>query len=823
MARSAEFAAIPESGLARLFLDLQKLPVSGTALQIGAHPDDEDNALLAYLSKGLHLNTYYLVANWGEGGQNAIGPELYRELGVLRAQELASARAIDGATQLYLGTYDFGFSKTGAEALGKWGHEECLERLVRFLRTVRPEIVLTHHDPVTGHGQHQAVGLLIREAFAAAADPSRFPRQIDREGLPPWQVSKLYVTDRDPTVQVNVGEYNPVLGRSYHEVGMLARAMHKSQGMAAPGRKGEQLRSFKLVRSAGPDPPSREQSLTDGLDFSCHEVLAGIDDAPAALAEIRRKVVELAATAEAALALFTPAEPERLAEAVVAGLGQVRELARAVAASPLTKVSKELIGQRLRDKECDFVRVVRDLSATSLETEISEADVVPGQSLTITAAFWNRGPLSVEGVGATLHLPLGWTASGDSPCVASLGRNRKAEFRFVVTVPEDALFTDAFDPSPVEVEAQWRCLGAPLSTTSEPELRVVPGVAVALCPTKLVIPIRRVASTRAVSVKLRCNARGGACGLVSVHLPSGWAASGDPAFALHGEGEEATVTFDVAIPAELSPGAHPFEAVAEYDGGRSAGGYAVIQYPHVNLRHLYRPAVATAAVIDVKVAPGLTVGYVDSELDAVPKWLRQLGIEVTLLDAEELSAGDLSRYDTIVTGIRAYHTRTDLVANNQRLLDYVRRGGNLIVQYHKVGEWQPTYAPYPLSVSANRVTREEAPVTVLAADHPFFTAPNRITAQDWDGWIQERGLYFPDQWAGEYQPLVALNDPGEPEQRGSWLVARYGEGTYVYTALAWYRQLDGLVPGAYRLFVNLVSLPKTKSEGKQVGSAHGSA
>lgn len=810
MARSAEVSAIPETGLAKLVLDLQRLPVSGTVLQVGAHPDDEDNALLAYLSKGLHLNTYYLVANWGEGGQNELGPELYRALGVLRAQELASARAIDGATQLYLGAYDFGFSKTGAEALTKWGHEEHLRRMVRFLRVYRPEIVITHHDTVSGHGQHQAVGTLILEAFDAAADPARFPEQIADEGLPPWQVRKLYVTDVHPTVQVNVGEFSPVLGRSYHEIGMLARSMHKSQGMAGPGLKGDQIRGYKLVKSVPPHPPDHEERLTDGLDFSLAEFLEGVEDDPAALTEISRMVAELDETISTVLSAFSPNDPTLVTAEVLKGLGLVRDLKELVASSSLTLVSKALIGQRLLDKERDFVQVVCDLSATSLEVTGGEADVIPGQSFTVTVSFWNRGALPVENVRLALSLPLSWAVGGDAPVVSSLGYNQKAEAKFEVTVPPDAAFTDAFDPTPVKAVADWQLLGTPLATAGEPQLRVVPAVAVGLSPEKVMVPVRPAASARTVSVRLRNHTKGAVKGRVMLDLPAGWTVSGDPAFAMKGKGEETSVALKVLVPAETAAGAYSLRAAAEYDGVRSDIGYQVISYSHVDTKYLYEPAEATAAVIEVKVAPDLKVGYVASGSDRVPECLKEMGVDVKLLDADDLNAADLSGYDTIVTGIRAYRSRPDLVANNQRLLEYVKNGGNLIVQYNKTSEWKSAYAPFPLSVSAARVTVEEAPVTVLQPEHPLFNAPNKITAQDWSGWIQERGLYFPDKWAKAYVPLVAVNDPQEHVQRGSWLIAPHGKGTYIYTALVWYRQLEGLVPGAYRMFANMISLPKVK-------------
>lgn len=796
--------------MAKLILDLQKLPVSGTVLQVGAHPDDEDNALLAYLSKGLHLNTYYLVATYGEGGQNEIGPELYEALGVLRSQELASARTIDGAVQLYLGAYDFGFSKSGAEALQKWGHDEFLARMVRFLRVYRPDIVLTHHDTVSGHGHHQAVGTLILEAFDAAADPNKFPEQITKEGLLPWQVKKLYVTDKNPTVQVNVGEFNPVLGRSYHEIGMLARSMHKCQGMVGPGLKGDQIRGYKLVRSVLP-VPAKEGSLGEGLDFSLNAITDGLGEALETLIPINHKIAELDERIQAILAKFTPTNPYAVAEDLLKGLDLVRQLEDDVFASSLTDASKDLVGKRLRDKEKDFVQAAQDMFATSLDVTADDTDVIPGQSFTVTVSFWNRGEQPVENVRLALSLPRGWVVAGEAPAVSTLGYNKKAEAKFKVTVPANASFTDAFDPSPVQAIASWEVMGTRLTITGEAEIRTVPAIAVSLNPEKLMVPVSRGATKRTVSVKLRNNTKGAVSGQVKLDLPRGWTVSGSGnTFAMKAEGEETSVALDVTIPAGTASGAYALRAAANYDGGSSDIGYQIIAYPHINTKYLYKPAEATVAVIDVKVAPNLKVGYISSGFDDVPDYLAQMGVDVKLLTVDDLNAGDLSKYDTIVLGIRAYLSRADLVANNPRLLEYVKNGGNLIVQYNKTSEWKSDFAPYPIVVSSNRVTVEEAPMTVLAPEHVLFNAPNKITAQDWDGWIQERGLYFPNQWAAEYTPLVACNDPNEPTQKGSWLIANYGKGTYIYTALVWYRQLDGLVPGGYRIFANMISLPKMK-------------
>jgi LmbE family N-acetylglucosaminyl deacetylase len=838
MARNAEFNAIPETGMAKIILDMQKLPVVGTVMMVGAHPDDEDNALLAYLTKGAHVNAYYLVATHGEGGQNEIGPELYEALGVLRSQELASARTIDGAIQLYLGATDFGFSKSGDEALQKWGHAQLLSRMVRVFRQYRPDIVMTHHDPIHGHGHHQAVGRLVLEAVRAAADPSQFPEQIRDQGLQPWQVLKLYVADSrepiyltpdlqarvsdeysmsawadKPTVDINVGAFDPILGRSYQEVGALARSMHKCQGMVRPGVKGDQIVHYRLVESAvGVQANAKEKSVFDGIDTSLNALLAGLNAPSDALTSLRQRIVELDSTVRDVLAGLSYAQPQAVAGDLLRGLQLVREMEREVSAMPIAPADRSLVLQRLADKERDFVQAAQDLFAASLDVTTDDADVVPGQTVTVTAAFWNRGDEPVENIRIHLDLPVGWTVSPETVEFASVTHNQKVEAKFKVTVAPKASYTDAHDNSPVQATADWEVMGVPLSTAGAAEMRVVPVVAVSLTPEKLMTLALDTAVVKELAVGLRNNSKGPITGRVVLDLPKGWTLADSSAteFTLKSEGQETSVPVKVVIPAHALTGRYMIGARAEYGGGESNVGYQVIAYPHINTRYLYKPAQARLAVIDVKVAPELKVGYVSSGFDQVPEYLEEMSVNVHLLTAADLNASDLSQYDTIILGIRAYLSRPDLVANNGRLLDYVRNGGNLIVQYSKTGEWRQDYAPFPITVSSNRVTVEEAPVTVLQPDHVLFNAPNKISAEDWEGWIQERGLYFPNSWAKEYTALTACNDPGEPSQQGPWLIARYGKGTYIYTAYVWYRQLDSLVSGGYRIFANMISLPRVQ-------------
>jgi hypothetical protein len=490
----------------------------------------------------------------------------------------------------------------------------------------------------------------------------------------------------------------------------------------------------------------------------------------------------------------------------------VRSIEDVVTRSALKPASKNLIMPRLLAKEEDFLAVLRDLGSTALVVAGDDVDVTPGQTFTVTARLWNRGRVPLENVNLALSLPDGWVAAATNPAIiAGVEHNQCAKATFKVTVSPTSAFTGPFDPAPVKAVADWQFAGAAtrVSTASTAEVRVVPAVSVALNPAKVRVPYSDSATTRDVTVTLKNFLRTAAKGQVVLSVPEGWTVSGNPAYAMQAENEVLTVALKVTIPAKTAAGFYPVQAAATFDGGASSTSVQVIAYPHIDTKYHLYPAEGKVGVVDVKVAPGLKVGYVDSGFDNVPASLTQMGVDVTLLTPADLASADLSKYDTIVLGVRAYLSRPDLATYNFRLLEYVKNGGNLIVQYNKTNEIKSSQPPFPITISSNRVTVEEAPPTLLQPDHILFNAPNKIVAADWDGWIQERGLYFPKEWAPEYTPLVAFSDPGEQLPPGAWLIAGYGKGTYIYTALVWYRQLDGLVPGGYRMFANMLSLPKT--------------
>lgn len=811
--KTVEFARLSETGLSALLPALEKLPVSFSLLMMGAHPDDENNALMAYVAKGLHGDAYYLVSNWGEGGQNEIGPELYTALGALRRQELLAARAIDGAEQLYLGSYDFGFSKSAEETFTKWNREALLENFVRIIRTYRPSVLVTNHDTVSGHGHHQAMGQLVLDAYAAAGDPNAFPEQMSSEGLQAYVVPKMYRSgSQGATVQVNMGEYDPALGKSYAEIGEVARGMHKCQGMRGRPTKGNVNRGLVLLESTV-GIPKGESSIADRIGMYLGDIAAGLEGDRVALSRITAEAVGIEELGHAVVSDFSVRDFATVVPMVLEGLERVRALAAQVAVANIAEPSRATLLARLNNKVKDFDEAASMLLGVSADAVASDTEVVVGQEFDVTVSVWNRGTTKVILTGCEVDAPNGWTIqSVQLPKADPIAANTAASVKVRVKLEANAAPTDAFDGLPLTATVSYTTDGnrVPLTISAAAEVGVVPAIALQVNPGVGMIAASGLPAERTFTVRVRNNTKAAVSGNVALSLPAGWtvaAGSPEPTFSLTREGEETSVGITVAIPASAEPAKYGLSARAMWQGGESSIGYQTISYDHIDTVRLMRDAVAQFSVVDVEIPAGLRIGYVDSGFDQVWARLGELGLDVTLLSANDL-LGDLSGYDTIVLGIRAYLSRAELASLNDRLLEYVKAGGNLIVTYNKTGEWKTQYAPYPITVSSGRVTVEEAPMTILAPENPIFNWPNKITGTDWDGWIQERGLYFPKSWDAAYTPLVACADPNESVQNGSTLIANYGKGTYIYTALVWYRQIEGLVPGGVRIFANMLSLPK---------------
>ena len=767
-----------------------------------------------------------------------------------------AARRFDGAQQYFTRTYDFGFSKSAEETLEFWNQDEMLlADVVRVIRRFRPDVIVSvfADSPRDGHGHHQASGRITREAFHAAADPDRFP-ELMQEGLWPWQARKLYINntrasfDSIDSLMVDVGTYSPVLDRSFRELGLAGRSMHRSQDMGTLQLKGPATTKIKLVARAGIADSGRDGHLFDGLDttFMRLHAMAGPDADK--VSGFAARLGRLDTLAREAVDAYSPLDPSSLLDPVLEALRTIRSLREDFGESALPRNVKGDILFLLDLKEEDFTNVAGLALGMVFEALAGEGLVVPGDTLGVDLSLLNRSTRTVSVTSLSLDVPPGWTAAAVPPgndSSADIGYNESVERQWRVAVPSDARLTrpywyrQALNDRRVLVEDE-SLIGLPWSPQAvigravfvvdgvdikirQPlqhrfadrafgeirrELQVVPALSVTLEPRVVVAAEGRGRPLR-FNATVRSNVDGVLEGGLLLEAPDGWMVNpSEVPLSFSGKGQTATVSYTVTSDPAAAAGAYEVRAVAGTGGKDFGEGYEVIAYPHTEPRHLYRRAESTVRVARVDLPDDLTVGYIMGTGDQVPVTLEQMGVRVRMLSEEDLTAADLGDYDLIIAGIRAYEVRDDLVAVNQRLMDYVADGGTYIVQYNKYAFNRDRYGPYPFRINRphDRVTREDAPVEMLVPDHPVFNHPNRIAAEDFDGWVQERGLYFLGEWDPRYTPLMASRDPGEDPKAGGLVEARYGKGRYIYTGYAWFRQLPAGVPGAVRLFANLISL-----------------
>ena len=837
---------------------LRKLASIGTFMQTDAHPDDEDNGLLAMLGHGQGMRTVLVTATRGDGGQNEIGPELFQSLGVLRTEELLAVHRFDGAEQFFTRAVDFGFSFSVEESIQKWGHDEIVGDYVRHIRALRPDVIAGFLCGGEGGGQHhQASARLTVEAFRAAADRTKYPEQF-KEGLRPWQARRVFCTDTTSFAQgsgartpdlltVDVTGFDSVLGRTYSELGIEARSMHKCQGtsqlLPLPGQSVN--RTYRLRDSVIGQPGVAPASLFEGIDTTLPGLarFAGEqtpDDLTAGITAIATSVSK----ASAALAAqgSTAAAP-----ALIDGLAAVRALRRRLPALTLSDDARYEIDFRLSRKEDQFQQAIVLAYGMRFEALADDGVVMRGEPLKLSFAIGNRGPADVtvsgvdlaglSGASATcsgvIKKASAYTCTGTGAIPVSSGftgpywtpRSDSARYDF----DPDAPFGLPFRPSPFKATFHVSVGNAEIQIPrvlqfrynnvvageKRMELSVAPAFSVRLAPDILIFPATRAlgakdTATRRVQVVVTNQHKGPSEGTVALTVPQGWTAI--PARAtvkFAREDEETTLRFDVSRPATAGPGDYTIGASASDGEGKYDTGYDVVEYPHTTRRHVPKPATARVKVLEVSVPADLRVGYVVGVGDQVPQALMQLGASVDFISPEQLASGDLSQYNVIVTGVRAYERRPDLRANNQRLLAYAESGGTVLVQYNKFEFNEAQYGPYPAKVSSDRVTDENAPIEVLVPDHPVFSTPNKLGPETWAGWVQERGLYFLGQRDSHYVDLVQSSDPfpyNPGVKKGALVEARVGKGRWVYIGLGLWRQLPAGTEGAYRLMANLISL-----------------
>ncbi len=846
---------------------LRKLQTTGRLMQTVAHPDDEDGAMLTLEARGHGASVLLLTLTRGEGGQNKMGSNLLDSLGVLRTLELLASDNYYGVEQRFTRVADFGFSKTADETFQKWrGHDAALADMVRVIRTFRPDVLVSRFSgtPRDGHGHHQAAGILTREAFRAAGDPGRFPEQI-REGLSPWQPKKLYsgnlrpfgstapLADAAYTVALDTGGTDQLLGTSYAQYAMQGLKHQLSQGAGSwEVRPGPHISYYKLDDSALPKPApgTHEEDFFDGIDTTLPALASrlGQDETRVPwlrpdLERIARYVGEASAAADHDGDVATP---------LLKALAVVRELGY------FEQVAHRMLSPRQVDELYANIQTKRDqlrracALAVGLEIEATvDAPVapdpqdifvaVPGQAFTVKIKATNHGTKTIASARyilwgndrakgknlALLARGLAPAASASAavtvrespmqPLTKPYWHRNDPEADTTYTIDDPRYATLPFVPRPLWVYLEYSANGytgqleVPVevayregSEAHRTPLSVAPAISVAVTPLSRIV---REGSTTAIdaTVTLQKNIAGSVHAAVRLQLPAGWRS--EPAGASVNVAEHhASVQFRVR-PERSHPGRDAIKALVECNGKTYTDGYTVVTRPDLGAAFYYQSADERVSVVDVNVPERPKIGYIMGAGDDIPAVLRQIGVSVTELSEEDISTGDLRRFDTIVLGIRAYDTREEVRNDNARLLEYAQNGGTLVVQYNSgVADFNAGhFTPYPAELSRDRVSVEEARIEILSPDNPVFHYPNLITAADFNGWVQERGLYFMDKWDSQFTPLLDSHDPGEPERKGGMLYAKYGKGIYIYTGYSFFRQLPAGVPGAIRLFVNLIS------------------
>ncbi|QNF33680.1 PIG-L family deacetylase [Adhaeribacter swui] len=791
---------------------IAKLNVVGSALYVAAHPDDENTRLIAWLADEKLLNTGYLSLTRGDGGQNLIGSEIREQLGVIRTQELLQARRIDGGKQFFSRANDFGFSKDWQETMRIWDKEQVLSDMVWTIRKFRPDVLITRFSPKPGgtHGHHTTSAILAVEAFSAAGDKNRFPEQLKTvEVWQPkrilWNTSTFFYGqnqkfDETGKVIVDVGGYNAALGKSYGELSALSRSMHKSQGFGSSGARGSEKEYFENLKG---DKATKD--LFEGIDLTWKRVPGG--------EKISKQLTKITTG-------FNAAKPA----ASVPDLLSLRQTMQALPASYY---------RDLKLTELDVI--IKACLGLYLEAVAAEPTTTPGATLQLTLEGINRSDIPVQWQKIKI-LPAG----KDSTLNLNLSNNQDVILKSKITIPANTPYSQPYwlqkpgttgmftvedtnligrpENAPAATVVCDLVIGKQPFTFTLPVIykRTDPVAGEVYRPFEITPPVFVSISEKVfvfaddqpkpITVRVKAG-QAAISGEATLAVPAGWRV--EPArlpFKLAQKGEEVNFTFTVYPSKNQSDG--EIRATALVDGKTYQQSLVQINYAHIPAQTILPVASARVTKLDLKIK-GRQIAYLMGAGDEVATSLAQIGYSVTMLQDRDINAKELVKYDAVVLGVRAFNTQDPLKFLKNQLMEYVKNGGTLIVQYNvNNGLVTNELGPYPLTLSRDRVSDENAPVEFLNQQHPVLNAPNKITSKDFEGWVQERGLYFANSWDKNYEAILTAHDPGEPDQKGGLLVAQYGKGYYVYTGYAWFRQLPAGVPGAYRLFSNLLSLGK---------------
>ncbi|MHA6280978.1 PIG-L family deacetylase [Salinimicrobium sp. CAU 1759] len=810
-----------------IYSEIEKLNFLGSVLYVAAHPDDENTRLISYFSNELDARTAYLSLTRGDGGQNLIGPQLRELLGVIRTQELLAARKIDGGEQFFTRANDFGYSKNPEETLSIWNEEEVLKDVVRAIRSFKPDVIINRFDANSAgetHGHHTSSAILSSRAFDLAGKSSAYPQQAEELGT--WQPKKLFfntspwfygsqeefdAADKSHFLTFDTGVYFPLKGLSNTEIASLSRSQHQSQGFGSTGTRGSAAEYIELLKG---DHPKNNNDVFHGINTGWSRLKGGKE-----IGEILKKVEQN----------FNFQDPA----ASVPELGKAYQLI-----------------QQLEDRHWKEVKSnqIKDIIAASLglylEAVANTSLATPGEEVKLNIEAINRSEVPTQLISIKLH-----PGAREIPINLSLANNKTSLERVDFIVPENVNFTSPYwlneegslgmykvenndlvglPETPRDLKAEFVVrindvnipfqrnitykFNDPVTGESYRPFEVVPAISVT-AGTEVMVFANGAPGTIPVTVKAMKN---GISGILKPGSLPGWKITPENhIFGPLQKGEEVTFNFNVQPPAVQKKSA--FNPVAVVEGKEYSKSILQMDYPHIPLQTLVLPNKTQLVKLDIQ-KRGKLIGYIPGAGDVVPQALEQIGYNVEILKPKAISAGSLEKYDAVVVGTRAYNTVEELRYRQPALFEYVKQGGNLILQYNTSrGLVTDELAPYELELSRDRVTDENAKVTFLAPNHPILNSPNKITSEDFEGWVQERGLYFPDKWAKEFTPILAMNDKGETPKKGSLLVAPYGKGNFIYTGLSFFREFPAGVPGAFRLFANMISLEEnitSKSAGK---------
>ncbi|MBC8034475.1 MAG: PIG-L family deacetylase [Chitinophagaceae bacterium] len=742
-----------------ILLKLRKLNVLGSVLYIAAHPDDENTRLLAYLANEKLYRTGYLSLTRGDGGQNLIGDEQGTELGLIRTQELLAARRTDGAEQFFTRAYDFGFSKSSDEAMRIWGHDKILGDVVWIIRKFKPDVIITRfpEDARAGHGHHTASAILAHEAFEAASNPSMFPEQL-KQGVTAWKAKRLLWntfsfgntnTTSDDQFKIDVGLFNPLLGKGYGEIAALSRSQHKSQGFGVAAQRGSSLEYFVTVKG---DTPKKE--LLEGVDESWRR-------------SMEPEGTRIQAMLDSITRGYSYLFPEKSVPALLRLYGRVKKL-------------KDEYWKEQKLKE--IRNTIEYCSGLFIDATVDKQYPVQGDSLKIGVTLNNRSGVNWSSAAVKLN-----------ETYLSFGNDLPKNKNITETV---SLF---LDPAKPLMQPYW--LKDPMEkgsfTVTDQQLI---GMAENIAPSVdfiLKMDGEVLTFTKPIRYRYTDPVKG------ELYQPMVIVPQNTP--------REKELNVQIQLN-PLNETGKPVNKSLSSAGPVTASNSRLvlrsISYDHIPAINYIRTDSVKQVVLDLKIT-GKKIGYIEGAGDKVVGGLQQMGYDVSVLSDKDLQVADLSQFQAIITGVRAYNVRESLNNYHEKLMKYIEQGGNLIVQYNTSSQLGPVKAkigPYPFNISRVRITDETAPVKLLKKDHPLLNYPNKITDRDFEGWVQERSIYHAQSWDNHYETILSMHDPGESDEEGSVILAKYGKGHFVYTGLVFFRELPAGVAGSFRLLANLISL-----------------